>query len=108
MYAHVFFEICIKVYTNTLYPLMILGIVYWGYARSLSNFNGAARPKVQHAEMVAQQAEEHTMKCLRWELNRGPGSVKKGQFGVWTLVHDVENYGVDTVQTIGTYGFPNN
>eukprot|EP00434_Breviolum_minutum_P040112 symbB.v1.2.035639.t1/scaffold4851.1/size33913/2 len=23
------------------------------------------RPKVQHAEMVAQQAEEHTMKCLR-------------------------------------------
>ena len=57
--------------------------------------------------MVAQQAEEHTMKCLRWELNRGPGSVKKGQFGVGTLVHDVENYGVDTVKTIGTCGFPN-
>ena len=23
---------------------------------------------MQHAEMVAQQAEEHTMKCLRWKL----------------------------------------
>ena len=61
---------------------MILGIVYWGYARSLSNFNGGreAESAACRDGGTASGRAYHEVSPLGAE--EGPGSVKKGALGV--------------------------